>query len=162
MQRVVQLILLIWFGLISVFFVWAAAGLLLSSTPSLDQPPNRPAAPVAEALPPLDFTKDLKTQIDAIQARVTRFTHQAAVYKDEVGAYTQQTTAYRTYLETAGKAHANAAYQLVLEKVLIPFLNTFLAALIAYAFGKVTANIAYNWFASRNAGQNAGLKEVEL
>lgn len=162
MQRVVQVILLVWFGLISVFFVWAAAGLLLSSSPSPEKPPNRPAPPVAETLPPLDFTKDLKAQIDAIQARVTRFTHQAAVYKEEAGVYTQQTTAYRTYLETAGKAHTSAAYQTVLEKILIPFLNTFLAALIAYAFGKVMANIAYNWFATRHASQNVGLKEVEL
>jgi CO dehydrogenase/acetyl-CoA synthase alpha subunit len=49
-----------------------AAGVLLSSTPSLEKLPNRPAVPVAEALPPLDFTKDLKAKIDAIQARVTR------------------------------------------------------------------------------------------
>jgi hypothetical protein len=94
----------------------------------------------------------------------TAFTsQQVSIYQHQVTAYDKRVAAYEKYLETWSSQRAKgpdrlARYQAVVKDALLPILSPLVAAFIAFAFAKGTANIVRNVLAARRQVELTDLK----
>ena len=157
MQRVVAIVTLIFFvavGAVLVAGAWVVVFPAADSATSAPcpEPCNVPKAPDIPAPP------TVTTDTAAFSQQVTAYQHQAGAYKERVAAYEKYLAAWKE--QRAKGPDRQARFQAILKDALLPILNPLVAAFIAYAFVKGTANVVQNVMAARTP--TAPLQEFKL
>jgi len=118
-----QILLVIWFILMSGFYFYYSYK-LLSNTPadvSLQEPPIPPVVP------------------EEINKKTIE------LYKQTVEAYSKSINAYNTSSNAVQKSNKHAAYELVIKETLMDLLTKFVVAFLGFAFVKATAIVINNF-----------------
>jgi len=171
MQKVVAVVTLIFFAAVAILLVAGGWSVLFpepkSTNPSGDAtaacdapvPCEMPTAPEMPTPPTLATdTASAVQQVPMYQHQVTAYQHQVAAYKERVVAYDKYLAAW-----AAGRTEGPGPldrYRAVVKDALLPLLNPLVAAFIAYAFVKGTANVVQNIMAARKP--EAPLRNLEL
>jgi len=122
MKIFIQILLVVWFVLVSAFIMVPSFQLLNTTTADVAlAPPPRAPTPPAE----LD------------DARVT-------LYTQEVTAYVQSISAYTKHLQATATSNRQSVYELVVKDTLVSLFGQILTAFVAFAFVKVGAIVLDN------------------
>lgn len=140
----IQLVLLGWFIVLSLFVFVPSAVLLFSASPITSEVVSMPKAPAIAEPPKLDPA--LKTdQVNAydkyVNAQLTRYEKEINLYKERLGAGTTRES----------RADLISVYKVVVNDVLDGFVEKILASLLAFAFVKVGLDMVAEWRTRRNA-----------
>jgi hypothetical protein len=115
------------------------------SSTETQNPPSPPTTPNPITLAPFDPELDPQKQVDVYTQQVNAYTQAVTAYTQQVSAYTQEVDAYKTFGELSDNSRQTALYQLVVKDTLLSIFNSFLTALLAYAFVRGAASVINNY-----------------
>jgi ABC-type glycerol-3-phosphate transport system permease component len=146
MTRVVQIILIAWFLMVSLFIFIPSYNVLKGidqgDAKVLPKPPDPPPSP-----PNLSgsVTSGLsaETQQELIKAQVSFYTQQVATHNQQIDAYKKQ-------LDSLGKTRQILIYELVIKQTIVTLIAGLTSALVAFAFVKAE-ELMRRYLASRQS-----------
>jgi hypothetical protein len=139
----VQIALLVWFIIASLFVFVPSAILLFNASPVAADPVEMPRPPTIPEPPKLDpaLKTDQVTAYDKyVTAQLNRYDKELNVYKERLGAG-------GTY---ESRNDLISVYKVVVNDVLEGFIEKMIAALLAFAFVKVALDLVAEWRVRRS------------
>lgn len=147
MRKVAQVIILVWFTVVSLF-IFVPSYFVLSNSLGHGRiiVPDPPPPPKTLSLSPIGTSLDVKVQ----EQQVASYVQRVGAYTQQVTAYTQELDAYKAQLTALTSDARTSTYEIVVDKTLAPLLNAFFTALIGYVFTNAGSSLLNNYIKAKN------------